>query len=666
MTCAAGAPTFRLLDAHVGWDETKVEQLVGLADEAGVRLRPLPAPGGVEAADVDRFLPPPNLAFDRRHCTWYLATPSPPRVRLLVMTLCDGCDRPWRRLAVDPDRHPSRVADLAAGHRLVAAVEPGGTLWVFAADGRLVGESAVPAPRAVAIASPCELLVAAARGERLLRFDPAGTLLGEHPAAPPDEPIERLAFDDGGSLWLLTRRPGGDLALWRDAGRGGGFEAADVAALAAAFPDLGLVADRNGFSFVRGGERCPFDGFGRPGDGPDPAAPPRQLFEHRGQLLSGPIDSGRPRCRWHRVRIDADVPEGCSIELAVVASESPAPPDQGVAAGAWAAFTPGLPHPDDWRGVPGSLDFLVDQPPGRYLFVRLRLSGDGTATPAVRRVRLDLPRSTSLAHLPAVYREEPVAEDFGERFLSLFDAALEDLDRAIERLPALFDTAGVPDEALPWLGHFLDAVFDPAWDGERRRAVLAALPALYPRRGTIGGLAAAIRLVFDADPVIEELADGLPWGAVADGRDDDSPLAGRLGSLRLFSRSRSRFRAGLSPLASAPLRSHGDPDLDPLTAGAYRFRVHLPAAVVPDAAALGRLRRLVESQKPAHTVASVAVGATALVLAGRVGVGIDTRLSTPDSPPLGEGLALGTNAILGGGGERHRLESDRTTVGDHC
>ena len=45
-----------------------------------------------------------------------------------------------------------------------------------------------------------------------------------------------------------------------------------------------------------------------------------------GQLLTMAIDSGQPRCRWHRVRVDADVPARTSVLVAVATSEDPTPP----------------------------------------------------------------------------------------------------------------------------------------------------------------------------------------------------------------------------------------------------------------------------------------------------------------------------------------------------
>jgi phage tail-like protein len=423
-----------------------------------------------------------------------------------------------------------------------------------------------------------------------------------------------------------------------------------------AFLDTGLtLVQDDGFCLRRpaddpNSETCCFNFFGRPAVVP-PSHPPPNVFAQKGQLLTTPIDSGVPRCRWHRVRVEADVPVATGVAIAVATAESVEDVvAQGQADPEWPGFATGIPDPLDWQVVTGTQDFLVDQPPGRYLYLRVRLTSDGGATPTVRSIRCDFPRATSVDALPAVYREDPRAEDFTERFVALFDAALEDLDTAIERFPALLDIENTPRDVLPWLGRFLGTAFDPAWSAARRRSILAKLPRLYERRGTPAGLAEAVRLVFDVVPVIEEIDGASVFGAVsATGRR--SGVDARLGAVRLFSRARSRFRLGTSALGRAPLRSYGDPSLDPLSSGAFRFRVLLPADMAQGTATLARLRRLVDSQKPAHTIASVSVGSSVPVLGGELRVGIDTRLGAPPPPVLGVAgnVRLGRDAILHGG-----------------
>ena len=123
--------------------------------------------------------------------------------------------------------------------------------------------------------------------------------------------------------------------------------------------------------------------------------------------------------------------------------------------------------------------------------------------------------------------------------MSLFDAAFDDADRAVERYPALLDASGVPDEVLPWLGGLLGLSFDPGWDATIRRALLAAAPALYRGRGTPAALRQVIKIVFGIDVAISELAADRSWAALGP--------ASRLGSTRLFSLARARFRSAVRP-----------------------------------------------------------------------------------------------------------------------
>jgi phage tail-like protein len=270
--------------------------------------------------------------------------------------------------------------------------------------------------------------------------------------------------------------------------------------------------------------------------------------------------------------------------------------------------------------------------------------------------------------LPTVYRDNPDAEDFSERFLSLFDSAIADLDGAIERYPALLDPTGVPEEVLPWLGSFVDVSFDSAWTTERRRAILKAIPDLYRKRGTPAGLKKAVQLVFDVEPAIQELGAERMWGAIARAKcPDELQAAARLGRVRLFGRSSARFRLGSSQLSKTPLRSFGNPDRDPLASGAYRFRVLVPPGSDRSQIWRERVRRLVESQKPAHTVASMRVGGSGFVLGTWAAVGVDTMFGTVPAPVLNKtqgNIRLNRMSVLwpGRSGLRSGIVAGRSAV----
>ena len=644
MSCAA-PPTYRLLDGYVGWDAEAPNGSLGLDGLGeGDALQLAIVGGGVALADLLAYLPPPALARGCGPCDWYLVTPAPG-----ARVLRRGCDgfQPVRGTAGFPGILVAPVAIAARRHRIAVADPGAGEVRVWTQSGRRTAAViAISQPLLVALASGNELLVVDGAGA-LERFgangDPRGSFSAPLPPLSPGGAYDRIGVGNDCAVWLVTRAPAVALDgtattsyhLWRALPGDTAFVPATIAALAAAFaPTRISAASAVGFCFAEPGPdgivatHC-WDWHGVPlaADAVAPTLPP--LRERRGQLLTVAIDGGIPRCRWHRLRLDATVPLGATIEIAVSTSEEANPPSQGVASPPWQLFPAGLPHPDDWQTAPaGALDFLVDQPPGRFLFVRLRLVGDGVATPLVRRVRLDLPRVTSLDYLPPVYREDANAADFTERFLSLFDATVGDINRAIERAPALLDAGGVPEAALPWLAGFLDIVLDPAWSTAQRRAIIAAAPELYRKRGTVAGLVQTLALVTGAPPFIDELSRGRMWGAL--GRTT------RLQGTRLYGRSRARVVLDRSPLGQAPVRSFGSVEQDPFAALAFRFRVLMPPApgLFVDNGT-DRLQRLVAAQKPAHTAATVRVGGSGFIVGVWANVGVDSVFASLPPPTLG-------------------------------
>jgi phage tail-like protein len=602
------AATFRLLDGLVGWDAASSDGLGGLDDPRGLILL-AEHPDAVGEGELDARIPPRQLARGCGGCEWFLAIAS----ALLVQ---DGCDAAWRPVRATPVVAPQtwQPTAVASWGDRVAVVDADRVWLLDLRRGRSPIRILVEDPVAVALAADA-LTVAAAGG--LWRYDLSGAPIG-HRALPPGvaaSSIDRLAVEANGDLWLAVRD--GDVRrLFRYAPHAPP-RAASRDELAAAFPPTGVHTSVDGFCLDLPGARgvivtrCfGWDGTARPAGARASDGPARLAT---GVLRTAAIDSGLPRCRWHRVRVDADLPAGSSLLVEVATAED-------------ALATP---HDADWSTAgAGRTDFLIAQPPGRYLFVRLTLRGDGRATPTVRRVRLDLPRATSLDRLPEVYREDPEAAEFTERFIALFDAQIEELDRAIERFPALLDPGGVPDEVLPWLASLIGVAFDPAWEAERRRALLEAAPELHRQRGTLAGLGRAIQLVLGVEPVIEELAAARAYGAL---RSD-----ARIGQVRLYGRSRARFRVGTSPLGRAPVRSYGDPDDDVVREAAYRVRVRIPP--VPGATraqAEARLRRLVEAQKPAHVAVEVTVGGGGGMLGVGLVLGVDTVLAPLPPPVLG-------------------------------
>ena len=645
MSCLPLPATFRLLDSLVGWDPDSVEGLTGLDLASGLQLAFVGGTGGIVAADdVSAWLAPAALARGCAPCEWFLVTPCPPESRLLRKDVCSPCFTEAEPGAVSVLH--CAVAVATAGHNVAVADAGQHAVLLFADHGRrLITRVGFATPGPIAYAPWQEWLVVDAARKSIARLDLAGFARGHlRPALP--GPVDRMAVDGEERVWVAVEEPPLDgrtqVSLWVAARNDAAFTRATVDDMQRAFEPNGITTTNTlGFCVATIDAVCGcFSWYGRELQTPLIAAPARAQYLTQGQLLTLAIDSGIPRARWHRVRWEGSVPAGTTLSISVSTSDSQAPAAQGVADGIWAAFAPGRPHPVDWQRADNQRDFLIRQPEGRYLFMRIRMTGDGRQTPRIRRMRLDFPRQTSLDQLPLIFRDTPEAEDFSERFLALFDSFLDDVDDQIARMPALLDVDGVPDAVLPWLGSFLDIAMDPAWDTARRRRLLQAAPRLYRMRGTVDGMRAAIRLVFDADPVIREAANERAWGALG------GVALG--GGVRLFGPSQWRFRLDRSRLGRAPLRSVGQIELDPFSSVAFRFDVAVPLRLDPPLRQ--RVQQLIDAQKPAHTVARLIDSRGQFLLGGEVSVGVDTMLRPFEPSVLGSGgnVRLSRATILSG------------------
>jgi phage tail-like protein len=650
MSCGPIPTTFRILDRHSEWQlDLSAGEGIALADS--IELAQI-EPGVVDPSALAAVLPPAWIARGCKPCEWYLACPSG-RVLRYGPRLLEA--EPLRRERCAKQDEPpagcfgfSTVAGagcqleliepiaVASARRQLAILDAGrGEIVILSAAGERVIAS-IPS-RARGPLAFAERSVLVADGRRLARIERLDLSRHELPSAP--RAIERL-LAVGERIWAALGGAGNTLELY--CLEQGSWRPAPLAELLATAPPTGITAatEQSACLAISRGGAAPrvscVDRCGRSAPAPEPGALVRRAASGRIET-SAPIDSGVPRCVWHRVRVELQLPERTGVALALATSEQ---------AGADVAES-------DWQLIDdiaassaaagGELvcDWLIDQPPGRYLRFRFDLRGDGRASPRIRRVRVDFPRSTSASRLPGVYREDPIASDFLERFVSLFDASLEDLDRVIARFPALLDPGAAPAEALPWLATFLDIALDPAWSIETRRAILAEAPELYRRRGTPWALARAISLATGSVPSIRELGSSIPFARTG---------KFRLGESRLFGRARTRFRLGTSQLDSAPLRSYGDPDRDHVAALGWRISVQLPSAAVADAA--DRLRRLVDAQKPAHVTASIRVGEERTLLGVASAVGIDTRLGGLPLPWLGSNTRLRRGTVLASGSAR--------------
>ncbi|MBV8519263.1 MAG: hypothetical protein JO197_17850 [Acidobacteria bacterium] len=232
----------------------------------------------------------------------------------------------------------------------------------------------------------------------------------------------------------------------------------------------------------------------------------RNRYAYTATVVIPRLDGKEPDCVWHRLMLDACIPPECDIELESRAANDPAL--LGVAEWdreprlvrrltgselAWSTDTRGA-GIDTW-------ELLFQRARGRYLQLRLTLTGNGRSSPRIRALRAWYPRFSYLEHyLPGVYRENDASASFLDRFLANAEGFFTNIEDRIAAAQCLLDTRCAPPETLEWLASWFDVALDPAWDEQKRRLFLRYAARFFEWRGTVPGLMMALRLVFEDCP----------------------------------------------------------------------------------------------------------------------------------------------------------------------
>lgn len=308
-------------------------------------------------------------------------------------------------------------------------------------------------------------------------------------------------------------------------------------------------------------------------------------------VLGQPFDSGRPGCVWHRLFLDAEVPDGCSLSVAARASDDPALLEALPFRAQPTPYLRGggseLPWHDPWADVTrpaspttGTWELLFQEVTGRYAQLEITLSGNGRTSPSLRALRAWFPRFSYVhAYLPEVYQEEDEPQRFLERMLANAEGLLTEHEARLEQAWRLIEPRTAPVAAFDWLASWLGLHLEPQWSTARRRFLLRHVDRLYRRRGTVPGLRALLRIYLGCSLDEEVVFDP--------GARPDDP---------------ARIVEGVGP---------------------HRFRVIVPLHLDVDRAAM--VTRIVTAARPAHAGFEIR-SSSGLLVVGEAQVGIDTVL----------------------------------------
>lgn len=578
----------------------RVDRATGeLLAGCGLQERPL-------VCEPQVFAGPRGLALDRRGHL-YVADARARRVMVLLPddgSVCDVLDgghltepvdvaaAPTGRIYI-ADREAGRIAIYSARHQHLRGFQPRNA----------EGLPHEPRPVAVMIDPDESVLVADANHPRLLRFSPWGEPLADVELAALTAALdggqpaldalhktfgkEAPRFIAGGCLPPRSRRDGGE---W----------------LAEVHRALRLLRLRLGRRFAKAGT-----------------------------FISGALDSGTPGTTWHRIKVDVDLPPGAAITVETATYDD----NSGVDLNDDAIWSAPARDGKIIAITPEVSEHLIQSQPGRFLWVRVRLSSNGKVTPSLKALQIFYPRFSYLDLLPRLYRRDPEGAWFLERFLALFEMVFTGIEDRYEEFSRQLNPDAAPMETINWLACLVDLSFDPSWPLERRRALVNRAMELYRKRGTPEGIRRYVEIYTGTRPeIIEAFLQ----------RPAQPAFLGRGGSV-----------LGC-PMHLAECRPEGLPKEHLLYDYAHRFTVLVYLEDACDAEPLlAVVNRIVEVNKPAHTAhtlcpiypdARVAIQSTLgldLVVGGRQAAG--TRLGgRPVLPGMETPAAiLGVDSVLG-------------------
>jgi len=261
-------------------------------------------------------------------------------------------------------------------------------------------------------------------------------------------------------------------------------------------------------------------------DGPRELHPLAQarFFQDAHFNLLKVLDSGMPDTQWHKIVLEACIPRGCQLNVSVYCTDEQK-------AGEKKQFLPQ--HKPLWvshrseipfhtarfepkKDEHGIFELLLQRPQGevrelrgRYLQLRLELTGDGRSSPAIHAIRVYYPRLCWQENfLPQHFHQQKWVDndsteaangaDIRQRIFASLESMLTPVEDRIVAAECLFDPKVTPRQMLPTVAGLLGISSMPEhWPELRQRRLIREAGLLQQRHGTYAGLVLALDIATD-------------------------------------------------------------------------------------------------------------------------------------------------------------------------
>jgi len=304
--------------------------------------------------------------------------------------------------------------------------------------------------------------------------------------------------------------------------------------------------------------------------------PPRLTFAQEAALVIE-LDSRRFGNNWHRIVAEFEPVDRTGIQMHSLTSDQPRTDWSGGLPAGGAGWDVAVVNSNEW---------LVQSPPGRYLYLGLRLSGPGDRTPRLGPVFVYRERNSSLSLLPATFQADPAGRSVLDRLLSLFDTLYGEMEMTIDEFAFLLDADSsrpeFADGFLPWLASWFGLLLEESWSEGQRRAFLRDVLWLYRRQGTPAGIARLVQLHARLPQPPRVIEHYPAW------RNGEAEAGSPEAQVQAW-------------LLASGVESHDNDGALKLAEPRHHFTIHLPGRLLDDAGRLEALHRLLLAAIPAHT-----------------------------------------------------------------
>ncbi|WXR60690.1 phage tail protein [Peptostreptococcaceae bacterium AGR-M142] len=216
-----------------------------------------------------------------------------------------------------------------------------------------------------------------------------------------------------------------------------------------------------------------------------------------GYYISNPIDSHKENNKWHKIRLDANIPKNTQIKIKYALFEDyyQACDFKNEEEDNMEKFFSGR--------IVNSKDALFYKGQGRYMVLKIEFYAGERQSPSINDIKIYYNREGYLKYLPEIYRTS-MGDDFLERFLAIFETFLMDMEENISNIYEYFNPHVVDEDFLGFLADMMGIKYDFNISQQKLRYLIRNIGEIYSKRGTKEGIKKLLEIILNDDVYIIE------------------------------------------------------------------------------------------------------------------------------------------------------------------